>query len=101
MSKAIKKNKQSEIEINGQKYTYRETMGAALAFKQETGLDEPADEEDLLKYMYHVVKSNCRREGREFSLSFQDFIDCLDSEEFLRFVRERSSEQAEVTEKNV
>ena len=75
-------------------------MGAALAFKQETGLDEPGDEEDLLKYMYHVVKSNCRREGREFNLSFQDFIDGLDSDEFLRFVRERSTEQTEDTPKN-
>lgn len=100
MSKKATKTQKSEIEINGEKYTYRETMGAALAFKQETGLDEPEDEEGLLKYMYHVIKSNCRREGRPFDLSFQEFVDNLDSDEFLRFVRERSGDKVEDLEKN-
>lgn len=55
-----------EIEVNGKRYPYRETMGAMLSFKEETGLDAPVDTEDSVKYMYHVVKSNCRRNGEEF-----------------------------------
>ncbi len=75
---------QIEISLNGEKYPYRETMGAMLAFKEETGRDTPTDTADSVRYMYHVVKSNCRREGREFKLSFQDFADALDGEEFIR-----------------
>lgn len=100
MSKKVNTPKTSEIEIRGEKYIYRETMGAALAFKQETGLNEPEDEEDLLKYMYHVIKSNCRREGKDFDFSFQEFVDGLDSNEFLRFVQEQSGEKVEEPEKN-
>ena len=31
-------NRPIEIEINGEKYPYIETMGAMVGFKQETGL---------------------------------------------------------------
>ena len=48
-------NRPIEIEINGEKYHYIETMGAMMGFKQETGLDAPVDTEDNVKYMYHVV----------------------------------------------
>lgn len=75
---------QIEIEINGEKYPYIETMGAMMGFKQETGLDAPVDMEDTVKYMYHVVKAVCRREKRPFDLSFEEFADGLDGDEFLR-----------------
>lgn len=84
-----------EIEVNGKRYPYRETMGAMLSFKEETGLDAPVDTEDSVKYMYHVVKSNCRRSGEEFKLSFQEFADALDGEEFIRItaaLAERANE---------
>ena len=84
-----------EIEVNGKRYPYRETMGAMLSFKEETGLDAPVDTEDSVKYMYHVVKSNCRRNGEEFKLSFQEFADALDGEEFIRItaaLAERANE---------
>lgn len=77
-------NRLIEIEINGEKYPYIETMGAMMGFKQETGLDAPVDMEDTVKYMYHVVKAVCRREKRPFDLSFEEFADGLDGEEYLR-----------------
>ena len=80
--------KQVEIEINGKKYPYLETMGAMMSFHQETGLDAPVDLEDQVKYMYHVVKSACRRYEEEFSLSFQEFADGLTGDEFLRIMAE-------------
>lgn len=76
--------RQIEIEINGKKYPYIETMGAMLGFKQETGKDMPEGLEETLKYMYHVVKSVCRRENKTFDLSFDDFADGLDADEFNR-----------------
>lgn len=93
-----------EIEVNGKKYPYRETMGAMLSFKEETGLDAPVDTADSVKYMYHVVKSNCRRNGEEFKLSFQEFADALEGEEFIRItaaLAERAKDNPEEdTEKN-
>lgn len=105
MSKSKNTNNANlEIEVDGKKYPYRETMGAMLSFKEETGLDAPVDTEDSVKYMYHVVKSNCRRNGEEFKLSFQEFADALDGEEFIRVtsaLAEKAKEnQKEDTEKN-
>lgn len=91
------------INLNGEKYPYRETMGAMLAFKEETGHDAPVDTADSVRYMYHVVKSNCRREGREFKLSFQDFADALDGDEFIRItavLAARAEAGGDGTEKN-
>lgn len=97
-------NANLEIEVGGKKYPYRETMGAMLSFKEETGLDAPVDTEDSVRYMYHVVRSNCRRNGEEFKLSFQEFADALDGEEFIRItsaLAERTKDNPEEdTEKN-
>ena len=79
-------NKQIEIRIGEKTYPYKETMGAMLAFKQETGLDAPIDTEDTIKYMYHVVKAMCRRNKEEFGLSFEEFADGLDGDEYLRVI---------------
>lgn len=95
-----KQIKQNTIVIDGQEYTYRETMGAMLAFKAETGLDAPEDLEDIVKYMYHVVKSNCRRERKEFNLSYQEFVDGMDAAEFQRFVEIFTGPAKEEPEKN-
>ena len=92
--------KQLEIEINGKKYPYKETMGAMMDFKQETGLDSPVDTETTLKYMYHVVKAMCRRSGQECDLTYQQFLDGLDGDEFLRIVNENRQDPAEGDEKN-
>lgn len=92
-----------EIEINGTKYPYRETMGAMLAFKEDTGLDSPSTLEDSLKYMYYVVRSAARREGKEFALSFEEFADGLDGDEYLRVTGEltaRANAKAEASGKN-
>lgn len=98
-------SRQIEIEINGEKYPYIETMGAMMGFKQETGLDAPVDMEDTVKYMYYVVKAVCRREKRPFDLSFEEFADGLDGEEFLRvtaaLAAKASGNTKEGDEKNV
>lgn len=84
-----------EIEINGVKYPYLETCGSLLDFKQETGLDSPVDLEDNIKYIYFVVRSACRRSGKTFEMSFQEFADSLDLEEFTRLMQEIAARAAD------
>jgi len=82
--------KQIKITIGGTEYPYQETMGAMLAFKRETGLDitqvAPEDTENNLKYMYQVVKHTCKVTGREFKMTFEEFVDNFHSLEYSRLL---------------
>lgn len=82
--------KQITITVGGNEYPYVETMGAMLSFKEETGVEPstitPNDIDTNLKYMYHVTRSACRREGVGFPYTFEGFIDALESVEYIRLV---------------
>lgn len=82
-----------EIEVAGKTYPYRETMGAMLAFTEETGLDAPVTTQDNLKYMYHVLKSQARRhDGVPFDMSFEEFVDGLYADDYLRLTADQAND---------
>lgn len=69
------------ITVGGKKYPCRQTMGAMLRFKRETGKEvtEITDSvTDMLAYMYCCVQAGCKTEGVEFDMTLEDFADCLD-----------------------
>lgn len=80
------------IIVAGKEYPYVETMGALLDFQDETGKLEPAGLAENLKYIYCVVRSVCRRNGQEFTLTFQEFVDALDPAEFDRLIKAISAD---------
>ena len=63
-------NQIQKIRIGDQLYPAYQTMGAMLAFKQETGKEVteiPAtDISSMMVYLFCVVRSACRREKVEF-----------------------------------
>lgn len=75
-----------KVIINGAEYPFRTTMGAMLRFKREHGIDlgelEQTDVEGLLKFMWCCIKSACSADSVEFSLSFDEFADCITPEVF-------------------
>lgn len=83
------------LNFEGKKYPYIETMGAMLSFKNETGMDAsditPEDTENNLKYIYHVVKAQCRRNKEEFNYSFEEFADHLEFGDYIQLISDISA----------
>ena len=77
-----------EILIDGKTYPCRQTMGAMLRFKAETGkevteiTDSPSD---LLAYLYCCTVSACKRDGVEFPMSLIDFADSITPDDLSRW----------------
>ena len=72
--------RQLTIEIEGKKYPCRQTMGAMLRFKQETGKDVSEignGFSDLCAYLYCCVASASKHDGIAFEYSLMDFADSL------------------------
>lgn len=71
-----------EIIINGKHYPCRQTMGAMLRFKQETGREiteiEQGNFSDICTFLWCCVVSACKHDGVEFGLSLMDFADSID-----------------------
>lgn len=68
------------ININGQEYPCQETMGAALRFKRETGVDISRAAEDVetaITYLWCRVASACNAEHKEFNMTLMEFADAL------------------------
>lgn len=74
-----------EITINGVAYPCRQTMGAMLRFKQETGKEvteiDPGSFSDLCTYLWCCVKSASKADGKDFDLSLMDFADSVTPED--------------------
>lgn len=74
-----------EITINGVVYPCRQTMGAMLRFKQETGKEvteiDPGSFSDLCTYLWCCVKSASKADGKDFDLSLMDFADNVTPED--------------------
>lgn len=68
-----------EITINGKRYPVRQTMGALLRFKKETGRDvseiKPDDVSDMCTLLWCCIVSACKHDGVGFDLSLMDFAD--------------------------
>ncbi|MEG0807658.1 MAG: hypothetical protein RR410_04825 [Alistipes sp.] len=81
------------IKIYDKEYPYLPTMGAMLAFKEETGIEvtdvSPADSLLNAKFAYFVVKYACLHTREEaFGLSFEEFCSGLSTDEYYRVVAE-------------
>lgn len=73
-----------EIRIDGKAYPCRQTMGAMLRFKQETGKEvtELGDSlSDMCAYLYCCTVSACKKDGVEFDMTLMDFADSLTPED--------------------
>lgn len=72
------------IVVDGQAYPCRETMGAMLRFKQETGEEVSAIAESLesfVTYLWCCVTSACKHDKVEFGMSLMDFADALEPDQ--------------------
>ena len=72
--------KKVEITINGKAYPCRQTRGAMLRFKMETGKevsDISNDVTDMCTYLFCCIASACKHDGVEFGLSRMDFADSV------------------------
>lgn len=73
-------SKKVEIEIDGNVYPCRQTMGAMLRFKQETGRETTeinGSLSDLCTYLWCCVASASKHDGKEFGMSLIEFADCI------------------------
>ena len=64
----------------GKEYPCRQTMGAMLRFKRETGrevTDMTDGVSDLCTYLYCCVVSACMADGVEFGMGLTEFADNL------------------------
>lgn len=76
--------KKIEITINGKAYPCRQTMGAMLRFKQETGKEITATDgglSDMCTYLWCCVASACKVDGVPFDMPLIDFADSISPED--------------------
>lgn len=69
-----------EIKIDGQEYPCRQTMGAMLRFKQETGKEVTeigGNLSDICAYLFCCVASACKKDNVPFDMSLMDFADSI------------------------
>ena len=78
-----------EIVVNGKTYPCRQTMGAMLRFKRETGKEASAISDDsvtdLVTYLWCCVLSACKHDGVEFTYTLEDFADSLTMEDVAKW----------------
>lgn len=81
--------KNVEITINGKAYPCRQTMGAMLRFKQETGKEvtdiEAGNLTDLCTFLWCCIVSACKTDGVEFGLSLMEFADSIGPDEMQKW----------------
>ncbi len=73
-----------EIRIDGKAYPCRQTMGAMLRFKRETGKEvtEIGDSlSDMCAYLFCCTASACKKDGVKFDMGLMDFADSLTPED--------------------
>ncbi|MBR4926419.1 MAG: hypothetical protein IKZ61_11855 [Prevotella sp.] len=93
-----KHSKKISITINGVTYPCRQTMGAMLRFKQETGKEVTEMDgsfSDLCAYLWCCVKSACAADGIDFKLTLLDFADRVtpdDASDWADSVKEDSAD---------
>ena len=80
-AKTDKKPLRLTITVDGEEYPAFLTNGALLRFQRETGHDlEHTDGgfADTFTLLWCCVKSACKREGKKFGMSLEDFADATD-----------------------
>ena len=78
-----------EITVNGKAFPCRQTMGAMLRFKRETGrevTDIKGDLSDYCTYLWCCVASASHADGLDFDLPLMDFADSIAPEDIQAWV---------------
>lgn len=73
-----------EITIDGKAYPCRQTMGAMLRFKKETGKEVTEITNgfsDMCVYLFCCTASACNKDGVKFDMSLMDFADSIAPED--------------------
>lgn len=86
----------NKVIICAKEYPSRVTMGAMIDFKRETGKDVNeigADIEQLTMFMYCCVRSACRADKMDFQLTFEQFADGINLEDFTAFQNGMATEE--------
>lgn len=88
MTTKTKKTTLSKIEIAGKMYPCRETMGAFLRYKNETGHEasEMQTVSDWCTYLYCCIKSACNADGVEFGYDLEMFADLIEADTLTQWV---------------
>lgn len=88
-----------EITINGKSYPCRQTMGAMLRFKRETGKEvtdmDGGSLTDICTFLWCCIVSACKADGIPFDMSLMEFADAVspdDMSEWTKSVNEGSEE---------
>ena len=91
--------KQREMKIMG--YPCRQTMGAFLRFKRETGREATEitnDLTDLLTFLYCCTASASAADGLDFDLSLEAFADRITPDELNAWTAAMQAKAAEANE---
>ena len=86
----------NKVIICAKEYPSRDTMGSMIDFKRETGKDVNeigADIEQLTMFMYCCVRSACRADKMDFQLTFEQFADGINLEDFTAFQNGMATEE--------
>lgn len=86
------------ITVDGKDYPCRQTMGALLRFKQETGRDVTemrGDLSDACVLLWCCVVSASAADGVEFGYSLTDFADRLSPDDLTEWVARNSAAPGE------
>lgn len=87
-----------EITIDGKVYPCRQTMGAMLRYKQETGrevTDLGNNLSDMCAYLYCCVASASKHDKVKFDMSLLDFADSLTPDDLNAWVASISGDTAQ------
>lgn len=87
-----------EIQTEGGKLPMRVTMGAMKDFKKLTGKDtkdmDTGDPVETATFIYCCICSACRKDGRDFRMSLDDFLDSVDTDTISQWGAELSEASA-------
>lgn len=93
--------KKVEITINGKSYPCRQTMGAMLRFKRETGKEvtdmDGGSLTDVCTFLWCCIVSACKADGITFDMSLMEFADAVSPDDMSEWTKS-VNEGGEVSE---
>lgn len=94
--------KKVEIKIGEEVYPCRQTMGAMLRFKQETGREvteiDTTSFTDICTFLWCCIVSASKHDGKKFKLSLMDFADSVSPEDMNEWAAALQGDAVEETE---
>lgn len=77
-----------EIVIDNKAYPCRQTMGAMLRFKAETGKEVTEISNslsDMCTYLFCCVVSACKKDGVDFNMNLMEFADSITPDDLTKW----------------